>query len=225
MTNAARSSRGLMLLLLIVAVGASPVLASTGKGSQMIQLLMAVLSWLTFLCSSMLNFDFRGDIDHIETLKALPLRRSSIAAAQLVVPVLLLTTFHALLLGIAAIVTQAHRDFLLAAAFVALPFNAILFGAENLIFLLFPSRPAAVSPGDFQVLGRKFIFLIAKMLILVTAAIIPSVGGVLIWVISRRNIAATTLEIWLVLAIEAIAMIPIIARAFDRYDPSIHTPA
>ena len=43
----------------------------------------------------------------------------------------------------------------LTAAALAFPFNALLMSTENLIFLLFPSRPAASSPGDFQVLGRQ----------------------------------------------------------------------
>ena len=40
--------------------------------------------------------------------------------------------------------------FLLVGAAFALPFNTLLFGIENLIFLLFPQRVVAVSPGDLQ---------------------------------------------------------------------------
>jgi hypothetical protein len=225
LTNAGRSARGLLLLLLIVAVGAGPVLATAGHNKEIVNVLFGVLAWLTFLCSSMMNFDFRGDVDLIDTLKALPLRESAVAVGQLVVPVLLLTMVHTLLLGIAAAMLPGQRAILLGALVLALPFNAILFGAENLIFLLFPSRPAAVSPGDFQVMGRKFVFLLMKALMLAVAGIIALTAALLVWIATGRSLAPAIAVGWLALAAEAIALVPAIAWAYRRFDPSIHTPA
>jgi hypothetical protein len=234
-TSAGRSARGLLLLLLIVAIGAGPILAGGGglfhhRGSvaneiETLKVLFGVLTWLTFLCSSMLNFDFRGDVDLIDTLKSLPLRETAVAAGQLVVPVLLLTTIHALLLGIASVLLPGQRPILFGAIVLALPFNAILFAAENLIFLLFPSRPAAVSPGDFQVMGRKFIFLLMKAMMLGVAGAIALFAGSLIWIVTGRALAPAIAAGWLALAAEATALVPAIAWAYRRFDPSIHTPA
>jgi hypothetical protein len=209
--------------MFIIAIGAAPTLS--GHGAQSIHLLVGVMGWLTFLCSSMLSFDFRGDVDKIESLKALPLAEWAVAAGQLVAPVALLTILHALMLGIAAFAVPAYRQYLLAAIPLAIPFNTLLFGAENLIFLLFPSRPAAVSPGDFQVMGRKFVFMIAKMLILVACAIIAMIPTVIVWQLTGKNLAATIVVAWMLLAGETAGLIPLIAYAYRRFDPSIHTPA
>jgi hypothetical protein len=223
LTTAARSSRGLLVLLVIIAIGAAPTLA--GHGKQSVHLLIGLLAWLTFLCSSMLSFDFRGDVDHIESLKALPLPAWAVAAGQLVSPVLVLSLLHAIILGIAAFAVPGYRLYLLLAIPLLIPLNALLFAAENLIFLWFPSRPAAVSPGDFQVMGRKFIFMIGKMLILGTGLFVAGIGGGLTWKLSGLNVPLGALAAGIILALEVVAIIPLIAHAFWRFDPSIHTPA
>ncbi|MDB5299679.1 MAG: hypothetical protein JWO87_1342 [Phycisphaerales bacterium] len=235
LTSAGRSARGLLLLLLIIAIGAGPILAGGGGlfhqrdsaeyEAETLKVLGIVLAWLTFLCSSMLNFDFRGDVDLIDTLKSLPLRENAVAVGQLIVPVLLLTIVHALLLGIASALLPGQRPVLLAALLLALPFNGILFASENLIFLLFPSRPAAVSPGDFQVMGRKFVFLLMKAMMLAVAGIIALFAGLLVWIMTGRALAPAIAAGWLALAAEAAALVPAIAWAYRRFDPSIHTPA
>lgn len=224
LTNAARSSRGLLLLLLIVAIGAAPVLNVAGTGTKFVRMMFAVLGWLTFLCANMLSFDFRGDVDHIETLKALPLGAWAVTVGQLVAPVLVLSAFHLLLLGVSALVFNMQRQWLLTGLALSLPFNAILFGAENLIFLLFPSRPAAVSPGDFQVLGRKFVFFIAKMVILAITSMIAFVPAVIVYQLSGHRIHLAAAAGGVVLAAQAVALVPLIAWAYQRFDPSIHTP-
>ncbi|HET6251305.1 MAG TPA: putative ABC exporter domain-containing protein [Tepidisphaeraceae bacterium] len=223
LTSAGRNSRGLLLLLVIVAIGAAPTLA--GHGVQSIHLLIGVMGWLTFLCSSMLSFDFRGDVDKIESLKALPLRNWAVSAGQLVAPVVLLTILHVLMLGIAAFAVPAYRNYLFAAIPLMLPLNALLFASENLIFLLFPSRPAAVSPGDFQVMGRKFIFMMGKMLVVGVGATVALIAGGLTWKLTDTRLVPATIVTWVVLAAEVIAVIPLIAAAYRRFDPSIHTPA
>lgn len=224
-TSAARSSRGLLLLLLIVAIGAAPVLTFAQHDAKIVETILLVTGWLTFLCSSMLNFDFRGDIDHIETLKALPLRGWTVVLGQLVAPVLLLTCLHWLLLAIATPMVQSQRRYLLAAIVLVLPFNLLLFQAENLIFLLFPSRPATVSPGDFQMLGRKFIFVLAKLIFLALAAMIAAIPAGVLFELNGRRLPPVVALGWVLLAAQAAAVVPILTWAYNRFDPSLHTPA
>jgi hypothetical protein len=223
LTTAGRNMRGLLLLLVIIAIGISPALS--GHGVQSFQFLLGAMGWLTFLCSSMLGFDFRGDVDLIETLKALPIKESAVVMGQLVAPAVLLTVLHGLMLGIAAYEVPPYRPYLLAAIPLTLPLNLLLFAVENLIFLLFPSRPGAVSPGDFQVMGRKFVFMIAKMLILGFCLGITLIAAGVVWQLSGRRILPAATVTFLFLAGEVAAMIPLIASAYRRFDPSIHTPA
>ncbi len=60
----------------------------------------------------------------------------------------------------------------------ALPLNAMLIAVENLIFLIFPVRAIAVSPGDLQGFGRQMlVFLLKGVVLLLAAAIAGGIGA------------------------------------------------
>jgi hypothetical protein len=228
-TSAVRSARGLLLVLIIVVIGIGPLLGSALPAGNVAQMLVYIMAWLTILLSGLLKFDFRGDIDHIEELKSLPIRPAMLALGQLVVPTVFLTTAHLLLLGSLALATRSHarthHDFLLVAACLALPFNALLMAAENLIFLLFPSRPAAASPGDFQVMGRQAAQLIMKSLLVMIGLGIAIGIAVPFYVLLGGSLPILAVIAGTFLIGETWALIPAIARAFNRFDPSVDTPA
>ena len=183
-TNAARSAKGLMIVLLLIAVVIGPLFASALKAVDIAQPLIGLLAWATVLLTQLLKFDFRGDLDHIDQLKALPLPPSAIAIGQIVVPTVILSVAHILLLLGVAAATGAKHELLFTAAALAFPFNALLMSTENLIFLLFPSRPAASSPGDFQVLGRQAAQLALKTVSVVIGGMIAMVIAVPIFILS-----------------------------------------
>src|SRR5207244_3447758 len=137
-----------------------------------------MIFWITMMFANLLRFDFRGDVDHIDTLKAMPVPSAAIAAAQLVAPVTVLTGCEVIfLLGLRFALGVDPTILLIGAAF-ALPFNTLLFAIENLIFLLFPQRMVAVSPGDLQGFGRQMIVFILKMLTLMLGGgIAAGLGG------------------------------------------------
>src|SRR5262249_59206383 len=109
-----------------------------------------LLLWLTIVLTTMVPFDFRGDLERMEVLKTLPLPAWRVALGQLVTPVLLLYLVQALLLG-AVQLAWGQWNFLLVLFLVfAPPANLLVFGLDNLLFLWFPSRVVAANPGDFQ---------------------------------------------------------------------------
>lgn len=224
-TTAARSAKGLLFVLLIVAIGIGPVFASVVQSSQIVQPLVAGIAWLTVLLSGLLKFDFRGDLDHIDQLKALPLRPAAVAAGQVVVPTVILTAAHILLLLSVATMVRSQRSVLIVAACLALPFNGLLMTTENLIFLLFPTRPAAASPGDFQVLGRQAAQLVMKAIAVMIGCLIAFAAAAPIFIVTGGSLPALTLIAWALLAAEACALVPAIAWAYNRFDPSVDTPA
>ena len=224
-TSALRSAKGLLILLLIVAVGAGPLFATALQGTDVAQPIVSAVAWLTVLLSGMLKFDFRGDLDHMDGMKSLPLRPSAIALGQIAIPTLILTIAHVLLLGGVAAAAGSHRAVLVVAACLALPFNFLLMTTENLIFLLFPTRPAAASPGDFQVLGRQAAQLVLKAVTVLIGAVIAFGVAVPIYILTGGSLILLTLLAGAILAGEAIAMIPLVSWAFRRFDPSIDTPA
>ncbi|HEX4795732.1 MAG TPA: putative ABC exporter domain-containing protein [Humisphaera sp.] len=224
-TNALRSSRGLILLLLIVAIAAAPLLLSGASGKKVLAPAIGIIVWLTFFTSSMLNFDFRGDVDQMDTLKALPISAIAMALGQLVTPVLVMSGLHVVMLACLARVTGYSPRNLALIALMIVPFNALLFCAENLVFLLFPTRPAAASPGDLQILGRKFVFLLFKSAIILICAAIAGALATVAGVISGGSIPLIGGIIWTTVAAECIGLLFGIAWAYQKFDPSVDTPA
>ena len=224
-TSAARSAKGFLFLLLILAVAVGPVVASAMRSSDASAPLAATLVSLTVLLSGMLKFDFRGDLDHIDELKALPLRPRALAVGQIAVPTLILTGIHVLLLVSVAVMAESRRDILIAAACLALPFNALLMATENLIFLLFPTRPAAASPGDFQVIGRQAAQLVMKAVAVMLGCVVAFGVAVPVYIVTGGSMVVLTLLAGAILGAQTAGLIPAIAWAYNRFDPSIDTPA
>ena len=224
-TNAARSAKGLMFVLLFVAVIVGPLFATALKSADIAQPLLALIAWGTVLLSSLLKFDFRGDLDHIDQLKSLPLPPSAIAFGQLVVPTVILSAAHILLLLCVGLITGTKRELFFTAAALALPFNALLMSTENLIFLLFPSRPAASSPGDFQVLGRQAAQLVIKSVSVIIGVMIAMSIAVPLFILTGGSYIVLTLVAGALLLAQTCALVPAVAWAFARFDPSVDTPA
>lgn len=226
-TSAARSAQGLLMVLLIGAVAAGPLFSSLldAPGTDYTSVLVGLLAWFTVLLSGLLKFDFRGELDFMDGLKALPLRPWAMALGQVIVPTLILTAAHVLFLTSIAAIMHRHTDELLAAAFVAFPFNALLMTTENLIFLLFPTRPAAASPGDFQVLGRQAIQLVMKAVAVITGCIVAfGIAGAVAMLVGG-SLPLLTFVAAAILAGESVGLLPLIAWAYTRFDPSVDTPA
>src|SRR5262249_51842292 len=122
-----------------------------------------VIGFTVFL-SSLVAFDFRSDVDQMDVLKALPIAPIPLVIGQLFAPVLFLSLVQ--WCALALIRTTAHRqDVINGLAMLipfVVPFNCLLIGIDNLLFLLFPVRTVAVSPGDFQAMGRQLLLTLVK---------------------------------------------------------------
>jgi len=224
-THALRTSRGLLLVLAIIAMVAAPLMTTSRHDINFYRGVGIVAMWTVLWLSSMLNYDFRGDIDQMDTLKALPISPIAVCIGQLVAPVMVLSILQWLLLAGIAALLPAQRPVIAAVATVALPFNVLLFCAENLVFMLFPSRPAVASPGDPQILGRKFVFLLMKSLILMAGVLVAAVAGALVWVITGKSLPLTATGTAITFLVEGAGLVALIAWAYQRFDPSVDTPA
>jgi hypothetical protein len=99
------------------------------------------LAFYTFLLlPTALRFDFRRDLDRLETFKSLPISARKMAVGQLLTPVLISTLFQAVVLALSAIVHGQSFPFYIATVLVLLPMNILVFALDNLIFLLYPYR-------------------------------------------------------------------------------------
>lgn len=224
MTIAVRGAVGLLTLLLILLPATLvPLLTARSHASDMTNVLLGQVCFVTMFLTRAVAFDFRGELDAMDWLKSLPLRSWAIALGELATPVILMTLTHLVLLCSAAVVLGS--PWIVVAAGFSLPFNLLLFGVDNFLFLLFPVRTVASTPGDLQHVGRMMIETLAKLAIVMLAAgLAAAVGLAGYWMSAQAWPVALGLA-WITLAAAAGLTIPCIAWAFDRFDVSIDTPA
>jgi hypothetical protein len=99
------------------------------------------LAFYTFLLlPTALRFDFRRDLDRLATLKGLPITPAAAAIGQVLAPVLIATLFQTGVLALALVGRSLPAHYLLTTMLVMVPLSALVFGLDNLIYLLYPYR-------------------------------------------------------------------------------------
>ena len=99
------------------------------------------LAFYTFLLlPTALRFDFRRDLDRLATLKALPITPTAAIVGQTLSPVMITTAFQSAVLAFACAVLSLPPHHFLMAMLVMMPLNVLVFGLDNLIYLLYPYR-------------------------------------------------------------------------------------
>lgn len=222
LTTALRSLHRLMIIL-IAFVPAFLIGMVTTSDQQLSDdvapiLFLNLLFWVTLFMSNLLPFDFRGDLDRIEFLKTLPIPAWRIVIGQITTPVAMVTCGQILLIVLSqAIQGQWHTLFQLY-LIIALPINMLMFGLDNLLFLWFPNRLVATNPADIQTIGRNTLLLLLKLLVL--GIIVGAAGllGALIYYLLGKSLIAGVLMGTIILMLAALAMIPLIALAFEKFD-------
>ena len=222
--NATRNARGLvvMLCLMGIFIGA-PLVTRSDHIDDLLPFAGLMMLWLTVILSMMIRFDFRMDLEQMEWLKMMPLRPASIFVGELVVPVIMTTFVQLALFGLLAYLQNAPIVLLYVVLF-GVPINALLFGAENIMFLLYPSRVVAFSPGDFQLFGRQVLLMLAKMILVLLFSGLAACFGGLLHLLTGSQVVFI-LGAWVFLLLEAAAIVPVGAWAYRRYDVSTETPA
>jgi hypothetical protein len=225
LTGAVRSSRGLLILLAIIAVAASGVLMGHHHSeSSTVPPLLGMAIWINLLLVSMLKFDFRDELDRLDLLRSLPISTHAVATAELIAPVLILTLVQVLLLVAAAVTHVADWQILSTAAAYIIPFNLLLVGLENLLFLMFPLRSAGLIAGDMQLFGRQMVVFVCKFLLLLVALALAATVGLVGYILGRKSWPEFGVFAWFGLSMVALAIIPVLARAYSRFDPTVDTP-
>jgi hypothetical protein len=226
-----------LVLAILIGILMAPILgqsaaADDGSPTPVVPMLIGVGVWLTIVLSTVLAFDFRGDVDRMAVLKTLPLPAWRLSLGQVMTPVLIMTSLHWLVLLAALVASPSWRDLVLGCAAFSLPFNFLLFAFDNLMFLLFPTRIMAASPGDFQAVGRNVLFLLAKTMTLGMVAFLAGMVYFIAWFLtggsldgrSSGSVLIALGAAWPVVAVCGAALVPGIAVAFKAFDVSRDTP-
>ncbi len=184
--------------------------------------LAGIILAFSLLFSPLYAFDFRGDYDRMEGLKSLPISAERLAIGQIAAPLVLVTGPQVLGMLVLAIGTWPVNPFFWAFPAFALPLNALLLEVENLMFLWFPSRPMAHTPGDIQAMGRAMLLMLAKILTVLFAAGIAALCGLLVYFPAGWPGAMITS--WCVTMGFVVLLLPFIAEAFRKFDVASDTP-
>jgi len=223
--GAARSSRALLILLLIIGTAAGAVVLQHRNGSlSSMGKLVGTVAWMNVVFISMLKFDFRDELDRLDLLRSLPIRPIAVAAAELFTPVLVLTAMQAALLIAVAVSFRHAWRFVIPAAAFAVPFNVLHVAIENLLFLMFPLRSAGLIAGDMQLFGRQMVIFCCKFLLLLVALSVAAAVGTIGYILGNQSWPAFSAVAWVALSLVAVSTIPLLARAYARFDPSVDTP-
>jgi len=223
LVSALRNSRGMLIMLVIVALAVFPAMLALRGGRTQIPVLGAV-GWMSVFLTQRITFDFRGDLDHIDVLKSLPVRPTYIVLGELLTPVFVLTVLQLLIAVVATALALLPSNVLGLAAIILVPFNFVLFEIDNLLFLLFPSRQMTGRPTDVQFIGRTMLMMFAKFILLaITAALVAGAGFLVYLAVGKVPLAIVGAGTF-VLAIISAALVPGVAWAFRRFDISTETP-
>jgi hypothetical protein len=229
LTTVPRSRSTLVILLMLFPLVGLPALSGRqGNTEAHLGLTIALgaqIGALTLFLTPLIAFDFRGDLDRMDVLKSWPIAPIPLVLGQLLTPVLLICLVQ--WIALAAIATTLERSAVqatLGAAALVMPFNFLLIGLDNLLFLLFPSRVMTPTPGDFQVMGRLLLTYLAKLTILGLASGTAALIAVPAYFLLGHNLPAALAVAWSVLAGFAVGQVPFIALAFRRFDVTRDTP-
>ena len=216
--NAIRNSGRVVLAFFAVAFMTGPLIASTGSPSAATGMIGLLYFFIAFMMPRSLVCDFRGDLANMELYKSLPIAPWRICAGQLATPVLLSTAITLVMLSSILLFFDGPAPLLLIAlpAF-ALPVNLLIYGLENLIFLLFPSKLLPVGRADFEFIGRMLVDFVAKTIVIAGVGSASFVAGLLALEAGGKSWTWFVAASWLTLTLFGLAILPLLAFAFRRF--------
>lgn len=219
-----RGSRG-AILLTVISVACIGVPMALGirrvQGSPTVlpQVVIGIAVYVAFFYSAHAPLGFRGDYERIDLLKSLPIRPLAMACGQTVVLVMALTLLQWLAFAGAAVFAPAAAVELLIAGLFAIPFNWMLVGTENFLFLLYPSPLVVTGSEGFLKMGRVMLLMLAKILVLVASIAVAAIPAAIVLFLTE-SIPAACVVAWLGLLVPAMGILLLVAWAFQRYDVS-----
>ncbi len=186
---------------------------------------IGVLVYMVLLFSMWLRFDFRGDLDQIAWMKQFPVDSVPLAFGQLAVPVLLVAiNLSAVMLG-NVLMGGIEVDFALFFILCTIPFCVLLFGVQNFVFLLVPTRLVTNTPGDMQHIGRNMmVFFFMAFLLSLGLGLAGGLGALASWILGWQ-MWTFYLVFFIALSMVCAFIVPLVAWGFERFNVSEDIPA
>jgi hypothetical protein len=175
LTGARRHSGSLLIAMIAPAVfAASPIFIIADPFTAFCATWAALTFYTFILLPTALRFDFHRDLDRLATLKVLPTTPAATVVGQTLAPVLIATIFQSAVLAFAIAVLSLPPHHFLMAMLVMLPLNVLVFGLENLIYLLYPYR---VQQEGLEIFLRTMLTFTGKGLLFAVGLAVMSAWG------------------------------------------------
>ncbi|HEX4997373.1 MAG TPA: putative ABC exporter domain-containing protein [Terriglobia bacterium] len=212
--GALRGARGIVYFLLIMGVFGMLVVGQLPALSFSVIVLGPLAMMSVTMLPQMLRCDFRGELDNMDALKTLPMSSAAIAAGELIAPVAVASLLE---LPVVILIGLYGQQLILALTIGAfLPnLNLLIFALENLIFLWYPQR--APHAGELSGAGRRLLTSIIKVLMVGIVGGVAAGAGAVVYFLAWSWPAALATS-WIIVFGCALGLIPLLARAFDRFD-------
>jgi hypothetical protein len=223
-----RRSQGLLMLVAIaVVMGVVLFMLRREQPGEKLQFVvptavLAALVYQSLLASMQLPAGFRGDIDRMDWLKSLPIHPAAVTLGQISGPALLLSMVQAVLLVAAWTLCGGTYQIYATGLVLLAPVNLLLFGVENLVFLIFPLRTSSATAGDFQFMGKYMLLAMLKMLLLLVSLAVAA-SGAIVYLIVPQLLLAVGCCLVVLLTIDFVVVL-LATQAFLRFDVSLATP-
>jgi len=173
---------------------------------------------------AMVRLDFREDLDHLPGLRMLPISPVILTLGQLAVPVAFASAAQVLLLTTAWYLHGSlDAAFLMLLAFV-LPVCLLFAVVENGLFLLYPTRRTGGFMSDVRNFGRSLLTSTIRAAVLGAVAVVAG-GTAAAIAFFAGHVAAGLAVGWVLLTAATIALVPVTAWTFHRFDVSRELPA
>jgi ABC-2 type transport system permease protein len=179
--------------------------------------------YVTFIMSSQMPFGFRGDLNHMEVLKALPIRPFAIASAEVIGATIIGCLGQWFLIAVAILGAPSQTLLLLSGAAFFVPFNLLLFGTNDLLLLLFPFRLSGGSGPDVTLVGRVMIIMLGSFFAVAVCFGIAAIPAAAVFLLTS-SWTATWVAGWIGSMILGSGLLLAVASAFRRFDISTDMP-
>jgi hypothetical protein len=238
-TGVVRSVLIVVVMLWLGSAAARAFNSSAWKGGLAVSMAALAVMMLVLGPRAMRN-DLRQDLLNLPLLKAYPLSGTTMVAAQVASPTLLLTAFQLALcvLGwwaapaefrppVLSVNTMAIAVLL---PVVLLTFNAIAIGIQNGAALVFPAWVRLGGQvGGVEVIGQSILVTLGSLLAQALMLILPAALGAALYFATRHVLGPATFVVagaggFLALGAELVAFLIVLGDVFDKLDPSALNP-
>jgi len=222
MTTAVRTSARALFVIFVIGIIAGAAFAILlREGMSIVTVIALIVSASLFIFPKVITFDFRGDYEHMELLKSLPINSLAISVGQLILPILASSIAHlSMLTGALFCVPPSYRWVLFTIALFVVPINLLLCGLDNLAFLLFPARLLPVGRVDFEFFGRLLMETTAKTIVLLFTLIGAFGIAAMSYAAHDRSVVLFIFVSLSITTLAAMLIVPCISWAYQRFDVS-----